>query len=207
MKFINVKISWNLSWAYTGKAQIHLFEKPMADYTDYNNEEDVPCSWISYYKHLDVPGETGKNNVFTEDICWGVSTRVECERQTAIAQRAACATDAPRSGAKSGAIDFPADARLYQHRRSSMYLEDILGSKTKVRVLYHMFMAEQDSFFEKELAHKCGSSVSEVNRQIHFLVEFGLILFQKQGRLKMYRLNQAHFLYKPLKELFVASTT
>jgi len=88
-----------------------------------------------------------------------------------------------------------------------MYLEEILGSKTKVRILYHMFMAEQESFFEKELAHKCGASVSEVNRQIHFLVEFGLILFQKQGRLKMYRLNQAHFLYKPLKELFISSTT
>ena len=86
-----------------------------------------------------------------------------------------------------------------------MYLEDILGSKTKVRILNTLFMGEQDSYFEKELARACGSSISEVNRQIHFLVEFGLIFFQKQGRLKVYRLNPAHFLYKPLKDLFVAS--
>jgi hypothetical protein len=87
----------------------------------------------------------------------------------------------------------------------AMYLEDILGSKTKVRILYTMFTSGRDDFFEKELAIECGSSISEVNRQIHFLVEFGLIIFQKKGRLKIYRLNPAHFLYKPLKELFVAS--
>ena len=86
-----------------------------------------------------------------------------------------------------------------------MYLEEILGSKTKVRILYTLFTAGKDSFFEKELAVACGSSISEVNRQIHFLVEFGLIIYQKKGRLKIYRLNPAHFLYKPLKELFIAS--
>ena len=86
-----------------------------------------------------------------------------------------------------------------------MYLEEILGSKTKVRILYSLFTSGQDSFFEKELARACGASISEVNRQIHFLVEFGLIIFQKQGRLKIYRLNPAHFLYKPLKDLFIAS--
>ena len=86
-----------------------------------------------------------------------------------------------------------------------MYLEDILGSKTKVRILYTLFSSDKDSFFEKELAIACGSSISEVNRQVHYLVEFGLIIFQKKGRLKIYRLNPAHFLYKPLRELFIVS--
>jgi DNA-binding transcriptional ArsR family regulator len=83
-----------------------------------------------------------------------------------------------------------------------MYLEDILGSKTKVRILSVLFTKEEDSFFEKELAQTCGASVSEVNRQIGALVEFGLIHYTKQGRLKMYRLNRAHFLYQPLRQLF-----
>ena len=87
-----------------------------------------------------------------------------------------------------------------------MYLEDILGSKTKIRILFTLFKGEKETFFEKELALACGSSISEVNRQIHYLVEFGLIIKTKQGRLKIYRLNPAHFLYKPLNDLFSEST-
>lgn len=89
--------------------------------------------------------------------------------------------------------------------RLKMFLEEVLGSKTKVRILYTLFKKEKDSYFEKELAEMCGSSVSEVNRQISSLVEFGLVHFYKEGRLKMYKLNPAHFLYKPLKELFTAT--
>jgi hypothetical protein len=85
---------------------------------------------------------------------------------------------------------------------SAVFLEEVLGSKTKIRILYTLFKREKENYFEKELAVACGSSVSEVNRQINSLVEFGLVLYCKEGRLKMYKLNQAHFLYKPLKELF-----
>jgi len=85
-----------------------------------------------------------------------------------------------------------------------MYLEEILGSRTKIRILNILLTGDKESFYEKELALACGASISEVNRQIHSLVEFGLIIRTKQGRLKVYRLNQAHFLYKPLKALFGA---
>ncbi len=83
-----------------------------------------------------------------------------------------------------------------------MFLEEVLGSKTKIRILYTLFKREKESYFEKELAVACGASVSEVNRQINSLVEFGLIHYAKEGRLKIYKINQAHFLYKPLRELF-----
>jgi predicted transcriptional regulator len=83
-----------------------------------------------------------------------------------------------------------------------MYLEEILGSKTKIRLLSELFRKEGDTFFEKELAQSCGASISEANRQIGTLVEFGLVHYKKQGRLKTYCLNRAHFLYSPLKRLF-----
>lgn len=84
-----------------------------------------------------------------------------------------------------------------------MFLEDVIGSKTKIRILYTLFKQDKESYFEKELAVSCGSSISEVNRQINSLVEFGLVLHHKEGRLKMYKLNKAHFLYKPLSDLFL----
>lgn len=88
-----------------------------------------------------------------------------------------------------------------------MYLEDILGSKTKVRILSKLFAADESTaFFEKELAESCGASVSEVNRQIGALVEFGLVQYHKEGRLKMYKLNRAHFLFRPLQILFAAAS-
>lgn len=88
-----------------------------------------------------------------------------------------------------------------------MFLEDVLGSKTKIRILYQFFQDEEkESYYEKELAVACGASISEVNRQIRSLVEFGLILYKREGRLKTYRLNNAHFLYKPIKSLFQATT-
>ena len=87
-----------------------------------------------------------------------------------------------------------------------MFIEDILGSKTKIRILNKLFTGDKELYFEKELALACGASISEVNRQIHPLIEFGLIIFTKKGRLKIYRLNPAHFLYKPLKALFDAAS-
>ncbi len=86
-----------------------------------------------------------------------------------------------------------------------VFLEEVLGSKTKIRILYTLFKRDKESYFEKELAIACGSSVSEVNRQMNSLVEFGLVLYHKEGRLKIYKLNPAHFLYKPLKDLFTVS--
>ena len=88
-------------------------------------------------------------------------------------------------------------------RGNTMFLEEVLGSKTKVRILYTLFRQPDKSFFEKELAVTCGSSVSEVNRQISSLVQFGLIYFYRDGRLKMYKINHAHFLFQPLKDLFL----
>ncbi len=82
------------------------------------------------------------------------------------------------------------------------YIEEILGSRTKIRVLSALYSDVNKVFYEKELADFCGASVSEVNRQIGKLIEFGLVVHSRDGRKKMYCLNRAHFLYVPLKGVF-----
>ncbi|MFH1537651.1 MAG: helix-turn-helix domain-containing protein [bacterium] len=82
------------------------------------------------------------------------------------------------------------------------FIEEILGSKTKIRVLSALYGDESKTYYEKELADFCGASVSEVNRQIGTLIEFGLVAYTRSGRKKMYCLNRAHFLYFPLKGIF-----
>lgn len=83
-----------------------------------------------------------------------------------------------------------------------MYLERILGTKTKVNVLAVLIENPGRTFVEKELARQCGASLSEVNRQMRDLANSGLVTAQRAARDKTYQINKRHFLYKPLRSLF-----
>lgn len=83
-----------------------------------------------------------------------------------------------------------------------MYLDRILGSTTKINILHTLISNPSRSFFEKELAKESGCSLSEINRQIMDLVDSNLVIFQKMAKIKVYRINETHFLFNPLSELF-----
>ena len=83
-----------------------------------------------------------------------------------------------------------------------MYLEGVLGSKTKVNVLAVLIRGPDKEFIESQLAELAGVSVSEVNRQIGDLVAVGLVSRVRVGRSKVYRVNDEHFLFEPLRLLF-----
>jgi len=83
-----------------------------------------------------------------------------------------------------------------------MYLDKILGSKTKINVLSVLVAHPERSIIENELAKEAGASVSEVNRQVKDLVNIGLVVMERIGKAKVYRVNQQHFLYEPLKSVF-----
>ena len=87
-----------------------------------------------------------------------------------------------------------------------MYLDTILGSKTKVNILATLIQSPNEEIIESNLAKKAGSSTSEVNRQINDLTTIGLIKLKKIGRTKLYTINQDHFLYPPLNHLYRSLT-
>jgi len=84
----------------------------------------------------------------------------------------------------------------------AMYLDKILGSKTKVNVLSVLVAHPERGVVENELAKEAGASVSEVNRQARDLVDVGLVIMERVGKSKVYRVNQQHFLFEPLKSVF-----
>lgn len=84
-----------------------------------------------------------------------------------------------------------------------VYLGKILGSETKIKLLFVLINNPQAFYMEKELAKESKSSVSEVNRQIPDLVNAGIITMQRIGKTKTYSINQKHFLFLPLQKLFV----
>ncbi len=82
-----------------------------------------------------------------------------------------------------------------------MYLQRILGSKTKINVLASLVSNPKELYVEKDLARECGASLSEVNRQMPDLVDSGLVIMQRMAKVKVYRINRDHFLFKPLERL------
>lgn len=83
-----------------------------------------------------------------------------------------------------------------------MYLDRVLGSRTKVNALAVLVMNSKKGFLEVELAREAGSSVSEINRQMRDLVTSGLVELERVGKGKVYRINRKHFLFRPLRVLF-----
>ena len=83
-----------------------------------------------------------------------------------------------------------------------MYLDGVLGSKTKVNVLSVLLNSPGQGINEGQLAKRAGVSASEVNRQINDLVTIGLVSHTRVGRSKLYSIKTEHFLYQPLCELF-----
>jgi len=83
-----------------------------------------------------------------------------------------------------------------------MYLDRIVGTATKIRVISLFVDDPRLELIEKEVAKAAGCSVSEVNRQIKDLVEAGLLVMTRRGRSKVYSINTHHFLFKPLSRLF-----
>jgi predicted nucleotidyltransferase len=84
----------------------------------------------------------------------------------------------------------------------AMYLDKILGSKTKVNALSVLVEHPERNIVENELAKEAGASVSEVNRQMKDLVNVGLVIMERVGKSKVYQVNQQHFLFEPLKSVF-----
>jgi len=83
-----------------------------------------------------------------------------------------------------------------------MYLDKILGSRTKINLLSVLVAHPERTIVENELAKEAGMSVSEVSRQVKDLVSVGLVSLERVGKSKVYRVNQQHFLFEPLKTVF-----
>jgi predicted nucleotidyltransferase len=83
-----------------------------------------------------------------------------------------------------------------------MYMDKILGTKTKINILSVLVAQPERSIIENELAKEADMSVSEVNRQVKDLVNAGLVIMERTGKAKVYRVNRQHFLYEPLRSIF-----
>ena len=82
------------------------------------------------------------------------------------------------------------------------FLDDILGSKSKIRILRLIFEYPQREFTEREIAKHIGMSQNTVNLALTDLRKTNIMSYRKIGRANVYTLNKNSALIPYISQLF-----
>jgi len=80
--------------------------------------------------------------------------------------------------------------------------EDIMGSRTKVRILRVLCASPEREFSTRELALAVGQSLGSVHPALGQLLGTRVVLTRRIGRSRVVRINRRHPLYEALASLF-----
>jgi len=80
-------------------------------------------------------------------------------------------------------------------------LEQIIGTKAKVRILRAMVRNPERAFSMEDIAREVGMSYGTVHPAVRDLARSRILLSQKVGRSRSYRVNKAHLLLPQLSAL------
>lgn len=81
-------------------------------------------------------------------------------------------------------------------------IEQLLGSKTRVKLL-QLFMSNPNrSFYVREITRKIDEQINSVRRELSNLLSIGIIVSDTTNNRLYYEVNQEYEFYKPLKEIF-----
>jgi len=73
--------------------------------------------------------------------------------------------------------------------------EDVLGNKTKIRILRVMFEYPDKTFSEHELSRFTHVPQPTIHRNMGELVNSNLVIFSRMGKMNLFRLNRKSVLY------------
>jgi predicted nucleotidyltransferase len=81
-------------------------------------------------------------------------------------------------------------------------LDEIFGSKSKVRILRLLFRYPEREFTEREMARQIGMSQNTVNKALGDLMKTNTVSYRKIGRANAYMVNKSSVLFPFLKSIF-----
>ncbi|HID60935.1 MAG TPA: hypothetical protein EYP46_03650 [Hadesarchaea archaeon] len=84
------------------------------------------------------------------------------------------------------------------------YLDEILSTKSDVKILRTLFRYPTKEFNENELARISGVGQKTVNRAMPKYVSHGILSVRTIGKANIYALNSRHYITEQLKSLFLA---
>lgn len=81
-------------------------------------------------------------------------------------------------------------------------IEQLLGSKTRVKLL-QLFMSNPNrSFYVREITRKIDEQINSVRRELSNLLNIGIIVSDTTNNRLYYEVNQEYEFYEPLKTIF-----
>ncbi|MEM2874632.1 MAG: nucleotidyltransferase domain-containing protein [Candidatus Hadarchaeales archaeon] len=90
--------------------------------------------------------------------------------------------------------------------RFTKYLEDLLGTKSDIKILRTLCEYPTKEFNESELARVSRVGQKTVNRMMPKYVGYGIVNVRTIGRANVYSLNSEHYIVKQLMQLFKAES-
>jgi predicted transcriptional regulator len=81
-------------------------------------------------------------------------------------------------------------------------IEQLFGSKTRVKLLQLFYSNPNRSFFVREITRKIDEQINSVRRELSNLLSIGIITSDNTNNKLYYEVNQRFKYYKPLQEIF-----
>lgn len=81
-------------------------------------------------------------------------------------------------------------------------VEQLFGSKTRVKLLKLFYSNPNRSFYVREITRKIDEQINSVRRELGNLLSIGIIASDETNNRLYYEVNQGYEYFKPLKEIF-----
>lgn len=81
-------------------------------------------------------------------------------------------------------------------------IEQLFGSKTRVKLLQLFYSNPNRSFFVREITRKIDEQINSVRRELSNLLSVGIITSETTNNKLYYEVNQKFEYYEPLREIF-----
>ena len=84
-------------------------------------------------------------------------------------------------------------------------LEQLFGSRTRVKILRLFFANPEEDYFVREITRRIGEQINSVRRELSNLEKIGILTSEEKSRKKYYSVDQTFILYSELRGLFLKS--
>jgi hypothetical protein len=85
-------------------------------------------------------------------------------------------------------------------------IEQLFGSKTRVKLLQLFYSNPNRSFYVREITRKIDEQINSVRRELANLLNVGIITSDTSNNKVYYEVNQKYDFYPPLQEIFGGGT-
>src|SRR3954463_10580174 len=86
--------------------------------------------------------------------------------------------------------------------RGDEVIEQLFGSKTRVKLLQLFYSNPNRSFYVREITRKIDEQINSVRRELANLLSIGIISSDTNNNRLYYEVNQKYEYYKPLETIF-----